>query len=96
MFHLFGTATFEHCFVHGEHFRIYLHKSSIESRVPIKNISSYSMAHCLNFFGTNFEIGSTGWDNDTDWGFHIRAMDCVRGIIIRNCTFSKKGGYLFK
>ena len=71
-------------------------KVQLKSRVPIKNISSYSMAHCLNFFGTKFEIGLTGWDHDTDRGFHIRTMDCVRGIIVRNCTFVESGDAFLK
>ena len=89
VFHLFGTATFQRCLVHGEPFLIYLHKNSIESRIPVKKISSYSMAHSLNLFGTKFEMISPGWGYDDDRGFHIRTMDCVRGIIIRNCTFFK-------
>ena len=86
VFHFYGTATFEHCLVYGGPFIIYLHKNSIESKITIENISSYSMAHQLKLFGTKFE---TLESRDYIWGFSIKTVECVRGIVVRNCTFKE-------
>ena len=91
VFHLYGAATFEHCFVYGEPFVIYLHKSWTEAITPVENISFYSLTHYLKFFGTKFEMESPGWDHR----IYIRKEDCVRGIIIRNCTFLKTSDWRF-
>ena len=83
VFNLYGTATFEHCFIYGKTSLINLHKNSIESRVPIENISPYSMVHQLKLLGTIFYAQS----HSNFAGFYIRMVDCVRGVIVRNCTF---------
>ena len=83
VFHLYGTATFKNWFVYGWLFVIYLHESSIEATTPVEKNSSYSMTHHVHFFGTKFDLES----NFYGYGFYIKTINCVRGIIIRNCTF---------
>ena len=78
--------------MYGEPFLIYMYENSIESNIHYENIHSHSMENILKITGTKFEIKSL----DKDWGLHIHIVNCVRGIIIKNCTFQERHKYLNK
>ena len=89
VFELYGTATLQGCFMHGQTVLISLYKNSVESSVPFENITSHSATHSLQLIGTTFDLRTPS----DDWGIHIRVVDCVRGIVIRNCTFIERSYY---